>query len=164
MHSRSKTRFRSLDIVRGIIAAILVPVGLCHSLEAWAIEPRPIPLQAAPPEDKSSEQVIQGGVAATMLFATLGLGSGVIAAGLDAASQRRRDDPCRSCPGGFNDLQRDMATIANVSLISFFTAGFVGAATTVYAATTTQNERTEARRKMPDVQLRASRSGIVVTF
>lgn len=163
MHSRSKTRFRSLGIVRGIVAAILFPVGLGYSLEAQAIEPRPIPLEPAPSIEDTSEKVIEGGVAATMLFATLGLGAGIVAAGVDAESERRRDEPCRSCPGGFNDLQRDMAAIANVSLISFFAAGFVGTATTVYAATT-EREATARPKKKPDVQIQAGRGGIVVVF
>ena len=92
MHSRSNTRSRSNQVVRGIVASLLLSIGLSHSVTARAIEPRAIPLESAPlqekPEERCADQVIEGGVAATMLFATLGLGAGVVAAAIDAESER----------------------------------------------------------------------------
>jgi hypothetical protein len=167
MHSRSNIRSRLHKVVRGIVATLLVPAGLCHSTPSQATEPWTIPLESVPEgdvkEEKSSEQVIEGGVAATMLFATLGLGSGVIAAALDAESERKRSEPCRSCPGGYNDLQRDMAMVANVSLVSFVAAGVIGVATTLYAATVDEEPKSQHRAKAP-VRIRASGTGIVISF
>gem|GEM_PF-3997968 len=167
MHSRSNTRSRSNQVVRGIVASLLLSIGLSHSVTARAIEPRAIPLESAPlqekPEERCADQVIEGGVAATMLFATLGLGAGVVAAAIDAESERKRDEPCRSCPGGFNDVQQDMAMVANVSVVSFVAAGIIGAATIVYAATV-EIEPKKTTKSKAAVQIRAARGGVVITF
>ncbi len=163
MHSRSNTRPRSPDVVRGIVMAIILLAGLCYSAGARAIEPRPIPIKLAPPEEEKSEQIIEGGVAATMLFSTFGLGMGMVATAIDAESERKRDDPCHSCPGGFNDMQRDMAMIANGALLSFLAAGILGAATTAYAAVT-HEERIEAPKKKKAVKIRACAGGVVFSF
>ena len=164
MHSRSNTRTRSPDVVRGIVTAIILSASLCHSAEALAIEPKPIPIDLSPPEESTSERVIEGGVATTMIFSTLGLGMGLVATSIDAESERKRGDPCPSCPGGFNDMQRDMAMIANGSLLSFLAAGIVGAATTAYAAAT-EGERIEPpTKKKKDVKIRACSGGFVISF
>ena len=164
MHSRSNTRTRSPDIVRGIFTTIILSVSLCHSAEVQAIEPTPIPIDLTPPKDKISEKVIEGGVATTMLFSTLGLGMGLVATSIDAESERKRDDPCRSCTGGFNDMQRDMAMIANGSLLCFLAAGIVGAATTAYAAATEGERMDPPKKKKKEVKIRASSGGFVISF
>ena len=167
MHSRSIIRSRLHKVVRGIVATLLIPAGLCYSTPSQAVEPWTIPLESVPEvdvkEEKSPEQVIEGGVAATMLFATLGLGSGVIAAALDAESERKRSEPCRTCPGGYNDMQQDMAMVANVSLVCFVAAGVIGAATTLYAATVEDESKKPHRAKSP-VRIRAGGMGVVISF
>lgn len=168
MYSHSNTVSLSNKVVRGIAIALLLSGGLFHSADARAIEPRTIPLESdilesAPPEERSPEQVIEGGVAATMLFATLGLGAGIVATAIDAESERKRNDVCRSCAGGFNDLQQDMAMVANVSLLSFVAAGLIGAATTVYAATIQDEPPKPSKTKSP-VHIRASSGGFVIAF
>lgn len=163
MHSRSNTCTRSSDVVRGVITAIIVSAGLCSSALAQPIEPRPIPIEFTPVEENTAEQIVEGGVAATMLFSTFGLGLGLVATAVDAESERKRNDPCRSCPGGFNDMQQDMALIANSALLSFLAAGILGAATTAYAAAT-HDERIEAPKKKKEMKIRACAGGFVLSF
>ncbi len=167
IHSGSNTRTRSPDVVRGIVTAMFLSVSLCHSAGARAIEPRPIPIpipiELEPEEEKTSETIIETGVGATMLFATIGFGMGILATSIDAESERRRDNPCRSCPGGFNDMQQDMAMIANGSLLSFLASGIIGAVTTAYAAAT-EEERIEPSKRKKDVKIRASTGGFVISF
>lgn len=164
MHFRSNTRTRSPDIVRGMITSIILLASLSYCAGARAIEPKPISIELLPPPEKTSEQIVEGGVVATMLFSTFGLGMGLVATAIDVESERKRSDPCRSCPGGFNDMQRDMAMIANGSLFSFIAAGILGAATTAYAAAT-HDERIEApKKKKETVKIRACAGGFVVSF
>lgn len=98
-----------------------------------------------------------------MLLSTLGLGAGIVAAAIDAESERKRDDPCRTCAGGFNEMQRDMAMVGNVALFSFLAAGIVGTATTIYAITVEEEFKNTARTKAV-LQIRGSSLGLKVTF
>jgi hypothetical protein len=83
-------------------------------------------------DDAVPRGIVEGGIAATMLVSLFGLGTGAAAAARDAASEARRDEPCRSCPGGYNDMQRDAAMLANTSLWSFVAAGAIAAGTAFY--------------------------------
>lgn len=98
--------------------------------------PAPLPATANASETSTVPDIVQGGVAASFVFAAFGLGMGAAAAATDAESERKRNDPCRSCAGGFNEMQREMATLANASMFSFVASGVVGIGTAFYAAMT----------------------------
>jgi hypothetical protein len=93
------------------------------------LDPAPAP---ARDDDAGPRGLVESSIAATMLVSLFGLGTGIAAAAKDAASEARRDEPCRSCPGGYNDMQRDAALLANTSLWSFVAAGAIAAGTALY--------------------------------
>ncbi|UQA57584.1 hypothetical protein [Polyangium aurulentum] len=95
-------------------------------------EPPPMP----PPALESDEEprgIVEAGVAATLLVSLFALGTGAAAAAKEAASEARRDEACRSCPGAYNDMQRDAALLSNTSLWSFVAAGAIATGTALYA-------------------------------
>jgi hypothetical protein len=155
MHSRENTG-SSRVVVRGILSVMVLAGGLGHSADGLCREPWEVtvPPPITPEQTKSPEEVIEGGVAATVLFASFGIGLGAAAATLDAESERLRADPCRSCPGGFNDMQRDMAFLANASILSFVGAGIAGFGTALYAINVEEEAETEtgSKKKEPGPQ------------
>lgn len=163
MHSRPNDVFRSRVVVQGILSASILAAGLFHSVKSQALEPWQIPAETIDYDEENPEDVIEGGIAATMLFSTLGLGAGIVAATIDAESERKRDDPCRTCSGGFNDMQRDMAMVGNVALFSFLAAGIVGTATTIYAIAV-EDEINKSTKSIAALQIRGNTLGIKVTF
>jgi hypothetical protein len=151
MHSRENTG-SSRVVVRGILSVLVLSGGLCHSADGLCREPWEITVPPPiTPERHSADEVVEGGVAATVLFASFGIGLGAAAATLDAESERLRAEPCRSCPGGFNEMQRDMAFLANGSILSFVGAGVAGLGTALYAINV-EEEETGSKKKEPSPQ------------
>jgi hypothetical protein len=152
MHSR-ENKASSRVVVRGILSLLVSSSGLFHSADGLCREPWEVTVPPPiTPERRDADEVIEGGVAATVLFASFGLGLGAAAATLDAESERLRGEPCRSCPGGFNEMQRDMAFLANGSILSFIGAGIAGFGTALYAVNLDDEETEGARRKTESPQ------------
>jgi len=136
-------------VVRGILSVLVLSSGLFHSADGLCREPWEVTVPPPiTPERKDRDEGIEGGVAATVLFASFGIGLGAAAATLDAESERLRDEPCRSCPGGFNEMQRDMAFLANGSILSFIGAGVAGLGTALYAINLEDEETETAKKKV----------------
>ncbi|MDI1451482.1 hypothetical protein [Polyangium sp. 6x1] len=146
MHSRLNASGSSRVVVRGILSLLALSGGLFHSADGLCREPWEVSTPPPILSDRGPEDVIEGGVAATVLFASFGIGLGAAAATLDAESERRRADPCRSCPGGFNDMQRDMAFLANGSILAFVGAGIAGFGTVLYAINVEDDVQTETAK------------------
>ncbi|MDC0744125.1 hypothetical protein [Polyangium mundeleinium] len=147
MHSRENARGTSRVVVRGILSLVVLSGGLFQSANGLCREPWEVMVPPPITPDRGAEEVVEGGVAATVLFASFGIGLGAAAATLDAESERLRADPCRSCPGGFNDMQRDMAFLANASILSFVGAGVAGLGTALYAIQVEDDVRTAKKKK-----------------
>ncbi|MRG95641.1 hypothetical protein [Polyangium spumosum] len=153
MHSRENAG-SSRVVVRGILSILVLSGGLFHSADGLCREPWEVTVPPPiTPERRSADEVIEGGVAATVLFASFGIGLGAAAATLDAESERLRAEPCRSCPGGFNEMQRDMAFLANASILAFIGAGVAGFGTALYAINVAEDEEeTSGKKKAPSPQ------------
>ncbi|HVK65330.1 MAG TPA: hypothetical protein VM694_12690 [Polyangium sp.] len=147
MHSRENARGSSRVVVRGILSLLVLSGGLFQSANGLCREPWEVTVPPPITPDRGAEEVVEGGVAATVLFASFGIGLGAAAATLDAESERLRADPCRSCPGGFNDMQRDMAFLANASILSFIGAGVAGLGTALYAIQIEDDARTAKKKE-----------------
>jgi hypothetical protein len=141
--------------VRVVLSSVVLSGALGIAVPARATEPlvRPIAAPEAAslpaPEPSAVPDIVQGGVAASFVFAAFGLGMGAAAAATDAESERKRDDPCRTCVGGFNEMQREMATLANASMFSFIAAGAVGIGTAFYAALGEDDVKKEKDKPQP---------------
>jgi hypothetical protein len=119
-----------------------------HLVPAPPRAPVALPAPAPPAEPDPDIGTIQSGVAATALISVFGFGTGAAALAKREQSETRRNDACRSCPGGYNDMQRDAAFLGNVAIWSFITAGAIGVATTIYASSVESDKaavRTTAR-------------------
>ncbi|MDI3282233.1 hypothetical protein [Polyangium sp. 15x6] len=166
MHSRENARGLGRVVVRGILSLVVLAGGLCHSANGLCREPWEVSVPPPITPDRGAEEVIEGGVAATVLFASFGIGLGAAAATIDAESERLRSDPCRSCPGGFNDMQRDMAFLANASILSFIGAGVAGFGTALYAINVEDDVSTAKKGPAPQavVLFQGGLLGVQVLF
>ncbi len=152
-------------IVRGILSLLVLTGGLVHSTDGLCREPWEVTVPPPILPEKTPEEIIEGGVVASVIFASFGIGLGAAAATLDAESDRLRSQPCRSCPGGFNEMQRDMAFLANGSILAFVGAGVAGLGTALYAINTEEaegNEEYAAPRAM--VRFQGGLLGVEVLF
>jgi hypothetical protein len=152
--------------VRGIFGLVTLTSGLCHSAPAAALEPWEIPTRPVAPDAPASvAETVEAGVAVSLIFTAFGLGLGAAAASKDAESERKRAEPCRTCPGGFNDMQKDVEALGNAALFSFFAAGLLGASTAIFAITADDDEDGD-KKKGPSAALRVQGSmlGVEITF